>query len=219
MSFLYVQSSGFLFRTAQQAALPQAGSSCEPVIAIVFAAMSVEAWINEMLQTIHASDADAPVAILRLQAFSRAADLRGPQNRLTTKVRTIAIALSDIVSEEDEKLYDDLELLVACRNKLVHQRPEQIEYTNPRRALDDLTRRLVIRGLVKTESEAVQTLINSLCEPKVGEWACQTSKHVMRHIALRLPEGHLRLQQFVRPPLSESFGIDRMDNDSTTPAP
>jgi len=217
MSFLYVQSSGFLFRTAQRAALPQPGSPREPVIAIVFAAMSIEAWINELLQTIHASDAHAPAAILRLQAFSRAADPRGPQSRLTTKVRTIAIALSETGSEEDEKLYDDLELLVACRNKLVHQRPERIEYSNPRRALDDLTRRLVNRGLVETESEAVQTLINSLCEPKVGEWACQTSKDVMRHIALRLPEGGLRRQQLYRPPLLENPGIDRSDNASTQP--
>jgi hypothetical protein len=44
MSFLYAQSSGFLFLTAQRAALPKAGSPREPVIAIVLAAMSVEAW-------------------------------------------------------------------------------------------------------------------------------------------------------------------------------
>jgi hypothetical protein len=217
MSFLYVQSSGFLFLRAQRAAFPQAGSAREPVIAIVFAAMSVEAWINELLQTVHASDADAPAAIVRLRAFSGPGDLRGPQNRLTTKVRAIAIALSEIVSEEDEKLYDDLELLVACRNKLVHQRPERIEYSNPRRVLDDLTRRLIIRGLVEAESETVQTLINSLCQSKVGEWACQTGKDVMPHIALRLPEGSLRRQQLYRPPLLENPGIDRSDKNSTQP--
>ena len=211
MSILYVQSSGFLFYTAARAALPRAGLPREPVIAIVFAAMSLEAWINELLESVRRSTAEAPTAVLRLQALSRAADLTARQSRLMTKVRTLAIALSEIVSEEDERLYDDLELLLACRNKLVHQRPERIEYANPRRRLDDVTRGLVARKLVEIEPGTVHTVLNSLCEPKVGEWACQTSKDVMRHIALRLPEGSLRRQQFFRPPLVENFGVEGKD--------
>jgi hypothetical protein len=217
MSLVYVQSSGFLFHTAQRAAWPAPGSPREPIIAIVFAAMSVEGWINELLESVSHATPEDPVSVRRLQSMSRVADLRGRQSKLTMKVRVIAITLSEIISEADEELYKDLELLFRCRNELAHQRPERIEYDNPRRALHRLTQQLLARQLIETEPHTVQTLMNALCEPKVGEWACLTSKEVMRNIALRLPDGDWRQQQLYRPPLLEGVAVDTKEGELSNP--
>jgi hypothetical protein len=211
MSILFVQSSGSLFEIARAAIGGDPCRQSNGVTALVFAALSLEAWVNELLDSVSRAGDTDPVPVRTLRTIAREADLGGQSASLAMKVRLCAVCLTGREFDVGGQPFQDLDLLIACRNAIVHHRPEPIRYKDPGREEHRIVRRLASRGIVRLEDRQIHPLLNTLCRREVGEWACSTVLTMVRHTSLMLPAGKWQDWALMRPPLNEipSLGDSR----------
>jgi hypothetical protein len=201
MSLAYLHTSGALRVTAIRAAEGVDDPSSRPLVAVVFAQASFEGLINEVLETVDRWSADEPVTILTLRAIVRAAGLLGTASRLVTKIQTIHAVVKGSDLDRGKQPWQDMELLIALRNTLVHTRSEPVAFDEVEEVLvPRLVQRLVERRIVELPENAQPTLDQAMRQASVGKWACNTVDHATRELAKFMPDEYLRKMVLMRLP-------------------
>jgi hypothetical protein len=155
-----------------------AASVWDPLVAVVFSAIMIEAAVNEVLHTVTNDHGPLPESVRRLKEFSRSIRLDDRRTSLHAKIQTIATLLSGEPLNEGEQPYKDFDLLIAARNFLVHHRPERSS-----RATDSsewqvskLIRRLESHGFRSARVEIdVPSGVELLRQEPVASWAYATA--------------------------------------------
>jgi hypothetical protein len=125
---VFLLSSSRFGMLAERAVERAAEFSPDALAAIVFSALWVEAFVNELIHRVTVGREDIlPEAVRRLRQRAIAADLDGRDARLDVKVQVIATGLTGSPFDIGLQPYQDFHLLTGLRNDLVHHRPETVK--------------------------------------------------------------------------------------------
>lgn len=188
-----VGSSGPLFVVARKASQEHLSAEHSSLIAILFSAFALEAWVNDLLTNVRLGGAYwSPAGVESLAKIAEEIDDRTAS--LDLKVQLVAIALSGQAFDRGQQPFQDFALLIRIRNALVHGRPEHIELkVEPPRKHHSVLEQLAERGLVDLDRKGtIHPLLGGLSHPSVGRWAHSTSVAMAQTIAEMIPDSGLR---------------------------
>ena len=172
--------------------------SPDALAAIVFSALWIEAFVNEVIHRVTDGPEDTlPEAVRRLRQIAIAADLAGRDARLEVKVQLIATGLTGSPFDTGRQPYQDFRLLTLLRNDLVHHRPETVKQVHvedqgsPLSIPEDFhvrVKSLVSRGIIaEPDPRVFASLVAFLEQPAVAKWAFNAAKEMIRALAARFP--------------------------------
>lgn len=192
-------SSGHLFSIAKQAYERTIGdkSDREPgkkdaLIAVVFAASSLEAFINELadLATAELSQPHSESAKVFASLMDEVENSRGS---IRLKFMLAKFVLSGSTYRKDEQLFQDFNNLFMVRNALVHLKPEEefnitldghfIRVKEPK-VLKALPKNI----LAKYEKKTAANWKSMISTQAAAKWACNTAARMVRSIIDVIPE-------------------------------
>jgi hypothetical protein len=191
-------SSRWLAELAQKACSDSRGDGKSAITAVVFSVAWLEAYVNEVVYTV----LNLPIepeygAVVRLSQVLSAAESSGRNENLLRRIRLIGTVLSDAPVDIGQSPWQDLAVLIAIRNSLIHNRPESFEIERaarephapprtkqyPRQVVE-----LLNRGLLdQPTSEVFLTITGSIQVPAVADWAYKTAKAAVLEIARWFP--------------------------------
>ncbi len=169
------------------------------IVSIVFAAIAVESFVNDLVGDVSwtpVDQLDSPLAQLR--ELAAAVDIEGRHTPLFRKIQVIHVALTGNRCDKGQPPFQDLTLLLALRNALVHSRPEELQAVNAitpdgvrthhQPAPHPLADRLVRRGIVPPPPKEILTsLLAVLHHPRVAAWAYNTAVTTIDHLTKLVP--------------------------------
>lgn len=186
----YAFNSAALFGIARTAGDRARDSPADSVVAIVFAVVAVESFLNEVLECIRFDVPRSSPELERARAIAEAGDLYEKTTNIGLKVQLLSVSLRGAPMDRGAQPYQDFDLLVAVRNMLVHHRPELLPETGGAPGeRQQLLRRLVARGLVPSmlSEDTVRTTFGEIAQHTVAEWALETALRMVRAVAEFLP--------------------------------
>ena len=195
-----VSEVGQLVYVARNAAEHQ-----ETLIAVVFSAIWLEGYVNDLIETI-AWYAEVPA--VKLPTKIRAvADICGDVERqraqLPEKVQLLSLALRGRTFDRGAAPFQDFDLLLAIRHRIVHPRPFRVD---PHFSMVDEPKKirqgLIDRSLLDRDSDTEFPWTVALSGPDCGMWAYNTAWHMSRAIADCFPRGPWRTWAHASNPLS-----------------
>jgi hypothetical protein len=203
------KATGIYSQVAQLLQIAQRSSadrSPGPMIAVVFSVMWLEGYTNYLFETIAWSvEVETPKMPPRVQALSDiGAELEKQRARLPEKIQLLSMTLRGRTFPRGSNPYQDFDLLLAIRNRLVHQRPSRLDVHKGLAAIDEprkirqglIDRGLLDRGAVKMPYTIV------LSKSEFGKWAYHTAYYMGRAIADCFPRGLWRRWAHQSNPLS-----------------
>lgn len=194
-------ASGALLAVAKRAAARAGSSTDDAVVATLFAAFAVEAWVNELLYRVRtARDSEVIGPLERLQPLIRSARLEERGTSLLTRVDVMGTVLQGGGWTLGQQPYQDLALLMEIRNSVVHQRPETTlidvyedaagAFQFRQEKLAPLGERLVAAKVIQRPAGgAIAPVLSLLQQPVVARWSVGVSVAVIRAVAGLLPPG------------------------------
>ena len=197
-------SSGRFGVLAKRAVERSSEFSPDALAALVFSALWVEAFANELLHRFGTGrDDEMTEPLRRLRTMANAADLSARDARLDVKVQVIAASLTGSPFDKGRQPYQDFQLLLRLRNDLVHHKPETVNEAEVEhegaplmvpRQLHERVKSLVARGIIDTPDPKVfYSLVSLLERPQVAQWAFETAARMIRALADALPREGLRI--------------------------
>lgn len=203
-SVLNIHYGPSLFAVACEAESRVAGEQLQSLVVLVFAAIGVEGFLNEVLASVQMSAKVDPRLPAQLRALADAAPKLHARNVQTAeKVRTFYTILADKPYDAGRQPFQDFDLLFRIRNVVVHTRPERysvdaLEGLNAGTAkVSELTphplvRQLHSRGLLVGDRKAWMPLFAALCSPTVATWALRAASDTVRALVELFPDGTYR---------------------------
>jgi len=192
----YAINSRALLHIAREARDRSEGSAAQAIVAITFAAIGLEAFVNEIIERVAVDQLETESSELaRLRALIGACGLSSRTASLATKIEVTYAALTDHPIARGDQPYQDFELLTEVRNFVVHDRPESISFSStggregpPHRVV----RRLASRGVIPlpNEVEVSQGAWSSLADPRVARWAFDAALAMATFLAEAFPKRH-----------------------------
>ncbi len=190
----FLLSSSRFGMLAQRAVERSTEFSPDALAAIVFSALWVESFVNEVIHRVTAGREDLlPKEVLRLRQLAIAADLDGRDARLDIKVQVIAMTLTGSLFDAGRQPYQDFHLLTGLRNELAHHKPETIEAVVVEHeglplsipaSFHSRVKSLVSRGIIASPDPKVwASLVSILEQPAVANWAFGAAKQMIRAVA------------------------------------
>jgi hypothetical protein len=184
----YINSGGF-YRQAREAAsrasLAGHKAQSEALIAVVFAFIALEAFINELSDFANETPADSPLA-----AFgSLMKDLNNSRASIGVRFQLAKWILSKEPFDKGQQPYQDFQLLIRLRNTIIHLPPDKAAGdppelpTDPLKFLDALRQ----KGLTHDSRDAVASFLAEIATPEMARWACDTTAAMVRSILEVLP--------------------------------
>lgn len=152
----------------------KAARSDDAVTAIVFAAASSEAFINELREMAEVygrmgNDEALKTLSVVLQ------DAEESRLSITTKYVLAKRFLTGATYDRGGQLFQDFSLLVELRNVLMHTRPRELNNLSSRD--QKLLERLVSRGLI--EKNYSQNFLDNLANPNVARFSCNAAAAII----------------------------------------
>lgn len=192
-STVRVGASGPLFHIAHKASLQAIAAEHSSFVAILFSALALEAWINDLLDHVQCDDSYwSPPETQLLAAF--ASQLERRNSSLDLKIQLVATGLRGQPFDPGRQPYQDFALLVRIRNVLVHAKPEHFD--NGLGAQNEphaILRELEERGVFELERVGVVNLLHgTLTMSSVGRWAYGAAIRMAEALAEMLPRSGLR---------------------------
>jgi hypothetical protein len=212
-----LHTSGSLFHLARDSASAAHRDPPQTMVAIVFAVAALEATANEIIDDA-VRGRNRGGSIGRLAAFVRAVGLNGRHTSLASKLRGIAVAITDADMDIGAQPYQDFDLLLDLRNALIHRMPETVYVDREERQLHALLKRLQQRGAAPSRPKEVEHLNNAMYEPSVADWAVATSEAMLCLLASMFPDGAERHRVLLRLPGWRPPGDMQADISSGSPA-
>jgi len=182
-------NSGMLYRQAKEAALqaslagPKAQS--EARIAVVFAFIALEAFINELSDFANEAHADPSLSALG----SLMKDLNAARTSISERFQFARWILSKEPFDKGQQPYQDFLLLAKLRNAIIHLPPDKTPSDPSEPRIDSLTFLETLRqkGLIGESRDAVASFLAEISTPEMARWACDTTAAMVRSIVEVLP--------------------------------
>lgn len=180
-----------LFLLALKAAERSKIDRRESISAIILSAISFEAFINELEDTLsrYVSDKD-PISLKTLKYFLR--DLEDGKASIKLKVHSIFYILTQSIPKKGELPYQDFSLLIDLRNYFVHSKPEtfiwDVDKTDKGYDHHKLLKKLASRKVIKLPKSGQRQSSSQyiLCH-EVADWACVTVEKMIKEIVAVIP--------------------------------
>ena len=183
----YARNTPNLLSIAKRAAERSIDYQPYAIIAIVFSAIAIEGFVNDLLADVSwvpLDELDPPLR--QLQELAAAAGIEDRHTPLFRKISVIYVALTGKRCDTGRQPFQDLDLLLDLRNSLVHSRPEtlNVEKANSPSGVSThhqvqpakLAVRLAQRGIVPSPPKEVLTsLLAILHHPNAAAWAYNTA--------------------------------------------
>lgn len=164
----------------------------EPLLSILLAALSVEAFFNDLEYLLNKIDfaRSSPALDALGTSLSEIEDVKGSTR---SKIRISYLVLNGRSFDKGAQPYQDLDLLIRLRDALVHSKPVIVDYEQPRESSNfGIVRGLSSRKLIPKGSEhgpkgwRTQALV-----PSVARWSFNVALASCRVIVSSLPSGDL----------------------------
>ena len=180
-------SSGALLAVAKRAADATPYHGDNPLIAALFGAFGLEAWVNELLHRVrHTTEPYRLAPLDRLYPMIAAARLQERTTSLRTRIDVIGTVVRGDTWTLGTQPFQDLDLLLDIRNELAHVRPEMTpidvyeddegNFHIRQERLAKLGERLVQSKIVtRPRPSEITPLLRLLQEQSVGVWAYKTA--------------------------------------------
>jgi hypothetical protein len=170
----------------------------DPLVAIVFAAISLEGFINELAE--FATTEDITPEPSSVQDFAPCwRDIECRHGNTQEKFQAASRAFRHEPYDRGSRLFQDFVTLMAIRDDLVHRKPIGESHYTPTGALDVREPRYLKRlrsrkpPLVRPfEPEGPIPLIKSLNTSELARWACATTCAMVQSVREMLPESRLK---------------------------
>lgn len=181
-------------RVAATAAATPGASLFDAVVAVILAASSTEAFINEIPESIETYRRMAPEMLPRIDprfwALSDVlTELESSRGSLTAKYLMAAHVLGRPYDRGANPL-QDFELLVTLRNEVMHLKPrDRVVEGENRIQFPRYATVLQQRGLLKHPpgSPVISSWFDEVQTPQLAEWACDTARAMVRSLLGALP--------------------------------
>ena len=188
------------FGLAKDACKQSTAGNNHPLAAIILSAIAVETFINEAVEAIHpylVPRSEWETEPDKLEALhSIIGDLKKQRSSTRTKLQVAHFVLTGKAIKRGEQPYQDFDLLVKLRDKLVHSDVEKFELViggQKEYEPHPLVKRLIDRKVVKAPPKtAAPQLRSSLNNPEVAEWALGVALQTIKFLIDLFPEGHTK---------------------------
>ena len=191
-----------LLHIAEHCIREAASRPASAIIAVVFSAVWVEAYLNQLLELIDYRVSTglelAPPAVMPAVAQQR--DLERRKRPLLEKIDSFVEMLTGRKPDRGASPYQELSLVLALRDALVHCWPTRVRSVGDGAPLTSthsnaketdvaaLLLQLVSRGVLPTDYVATTPpILEALRKPEVARWALDAAQKVARHIANSFP--------------------------------
>jgi hypothetical protein len=218
-----VGASGPLFHIARDASLHKIAAEHSSFVAILFSALALEAWVNELLDLVQCDDSYwSPRETKLLAAF--AGQLERRDASLDLKIQLIATGLRGQPFDLGRQPYQDFALLIRIRNVLVHAKSEVFENeSGTPHEPHSILRQLEERGVFELERVGVVNLLyGTLTMSSVGNWCYGAATRMAEALAEMLPPSGLRSSMEIAfgkfPPEVANLLETRKESDDKSPA-
>jgi hypothetical protein len=187
------------YERTSEAVSDRASQGTDALVSVVFSALALEAFVNEM-----AAMADMPAP--HPEPASVATFVRGwkeiEEKRGSTEAKFMLASEVFAGNPYDKGAppYQDFSDLMFLRNALVHLRPvERLVLDRETRFLmpvepHDALKRLRNKSVLDESGEPFVSWISRITTRAVAHWACNTAVQMVRSILHMLPESRLRRQ-------------------------
>jgi len=176
--------------------LKKPGNAEDSLIAIVFSAAAVEAFINDLEElaagTGGSKGTDHPKIRLLADVLSEAEESKASAR---LKYFLIGSVLKGEPFKKGAQPWQDLELLLKLRDAVVHSRPMRFAFGENGMEMSgaQLVAQLRQRGLLPEFPEHVKMFFVSWLSPRsVARWAINTSTLVIHELVGALPDGEFK---------------------------
>jgi hypothetical protein len=182
-------NSGGLYRQAREAAtrasLAGLKAQSEALVAVVFAFLTLEAFINELADFAIETPPDSSLA-----AFgSLIKDLNDSRASISARFQSARWILSKEPFDEGGQPYQDFQLLIKLRNTIIHLTPEKAPAEPTEPPIDSLNFLETLRQkrLTREPHGAAASFLREIATPEMASWACDTTAAMVRSILEVLP--------------------------------
>lgn len=186
-----------LYKVARQAAYRDDGEENDPIVAIMFCVLALEAFINEsgvlarMLPTSKKQNI--------VDGFSSVmSELEERRESILLKYHMALLVFSGSTWNEGAQPFQDFKLLITLRNALVHMKADTWETKGwnqyPKRQLSQypkFVQALQQKGLIDAPEKS-SSWLEAIAQPEVGKWACATAEKVTAEFLSVVPEGYFK---------------------------
>jgi len=182
-------NSGMIYRQAKEAAVqaslagPKAQS--EARIAVVFAFIALETFINELSDFVNETPSDSSLSALG----SLMKDLNSARASIGERFQFARWILAKEPFDKDQQPYQDFLMLTKLRNTILHVPPDRTPSDPSEPRIDSLKFLETLRqkGLIGDSRDAVASFLAEISTPEMARWACDTTAAMVRSIVEVLP--------------------------------
>ena len=188
-----------LFGIAKKAAKSKAKKSDNSIVAIMFSASAMEAFINEsagLARMIPTSDRQKIV-----EGYAAVmAELEDRKESLLVKYHMALLVFSGATWNEGDQVFQDFKLLVTIRNAIVHMKTDKWETPvsmlkpDPERAIEQhpkFIKTLVQKKIIDPPIKS-QSWLELLKDQRVAQWACLVSSRITTDFVKSVPDGKFK---------------------------
>jgi hypothetical protein len=172
-----------------KAAYPRA-CTADTISAILLAAMSTEAFINELSVQLSLLNIYDTAASKNWAKVGNLLNLLEKEHiQVTSKYRLVANLLPEEPLETGKQPYQNFYHLIRIRNDFAHPKAQETEPSY----LKDFSQRGWLYNKQDDEPKLAGWM-NQLQTPQIATWACQAARDIILNIVKRLEDGHPPLQ-------------------------
>jgi hypothetical protein len=191
--------AGHLYEIASKAARSKAKKSDNTIVAIMFCASALEAFINEpsgVARTIPSADKQRLVE----GYASVMGELEDRKESLIAKYQMALLIFSGEVWNKGDTTFQDLRLLITIRNDIVHMKTDEWKTAvgsnkpDPERGIEQYPKyikTLQEKRLIDPPSKS-QSWLEAICDQRVSLWACRTAAKITTDFAAAAPSGRFK---------------------------
>lgn len=185
---------------SRQAVDARANGSTEPLIAVIFAAATAEAVLNELQAMAEGSPPD-PVEGFgeppsQVALFARILkDLEESKAQPTLKFALGMYALTGHPLDKGASPFEEFAALMNLRNSIVHLKLDNLGVSDGELSVKTpkVLSKLASFKILSTPKEAVITgWLQQVMTPAAAQWACDTTSKIVVHLVEAIPDGVFR---------------------------
>jgi len=179
---------------AQQGANPTAFTE-DTSVAIILAAASTEAFINELAELSSTPQLPGDQLVPELLSFEKAwREIEANRGSIRLKYLVASQLLSGRMFDKGAGPYQDWAMLLELRDRHMHLKAQSIESAGSDSGLGpvvrhpDPVRQLQQRGIARANSREVISWMQALQTSKVADWACRSALGIIDAVLEMVPE-------------------------------
>lgn len=176
------------------AAPPREGGKKEALVSVIFAAVSLQAFLNELIESAQdfSNYADEPVIVSSFADLM--SDLEKNRDSVETRFNMAHWMLSGRGFDKSAPPYQDFRLLFQVRNDMVHFKPDPLKEEGIAEPIVKVIERLRGKNILNDSPapDSSRSWVHTIGTRSVAEWACNTTSLVTADIVSKLPASRWR---------------------------